>query len=93
MEKGLLPLVDDQNIEPPPPPSQPMNFPVEDDNISSSPIEHNDYQPPVYMPMVDNRSKDIFADMDKSTCIIIFVVFILGFFMGKTMQPVIIRPT
>tara|TARA_B110000977_G_scaffold180652_1_gene240532 strand:- start:7503 stop:7760 length:258 start_codon:yes stop_codon:yes gene_type:complete len=35
--------------------------------------------------------KDIFSDLDKTAYIIIFAAFILGFFMGKTMQPVILR--
>jgi hypothetical protein len=35
---------------------------------------------------------DIFAELGKTAYIIIFVAFILGFFMGKTMQPVILRP-
>ena len=35
--------------------------------------------------------KDIFSDLDKTAYIIIFIAFILGFFMGKTMQPVILR--
>jgi hypothetical protein len=36
---------------------------------------------------------DLFASVDKSTWIIAFAVFLLGFFMGKTMQPVILRYT
>lgn len=39
------------------------------------------------------QKKDIFSEIDKTTYIIAFVVFILGFFMGKTMQPVILRNT
>jgi len=35
---------------------------------------------------------DIFSNLDKTAYIVIFVAFILGFFMGKTMQPVILRP-
>ena len=35
---------------------------------------------------------DIFANLDKTGYVIIFVAFLLGFFMGKTMQPVILRP-
>ena len=34
---------------------------------------------------------DIFGNLDRTAYILIFVTFILGFFMGKTMQPVIIR--
>lgn len=46
-----------------------------------------------YQPEVNNQviKKDIFSDLDKTAYIIIFVAFILGFFMGKTMQPVILR--
>ena len=35
--------------------------------------------------------KDIFSELDRTAYIIIFIAFILGFFMGKTMQPVILR--
>lgn len=40
----------------------------------------------------NNQKRDLFGDIDKTTYIVIFVAFILGFFMGKTMQPVILRP-
>jgi hypothetical protein len=47
------------------------------------------YQPP---PVQQNdKKRDIFGEMDRTMYIILFVVFILGFFMGKTMQPVILR--
>ena len=36
---------------------------------------------------------DFLSNIDKSTWIIAFAVFLLGFFMGKTMQPVILRYT
>jgi hypothetical protein len=39
------------------------------------------------------ESFDLFKNVDKSTWIIAFAVFLLGFFMGKTMQPVILRYT
>ena len=51
-------------------------------------------QPMMFMPpqqTEQTQKKDIFVDIDKTTYIIAFVVFILGFFMGKTMQPVILR--
>lgn len=35
--------------------------------------------------------QDFFSNVDKSVWIIAFAVFLLGFFMGKTMQPVILR--
>jgi len=46
-----------------------------------------DYQP----PPPQSQENDIFSKIDKSTWIIAFAVFLLGFFMGKTMQPVILR--
>ena len=51
-------------------------------------------QPPPYIMSPDSvpqKSTDIFASLDKVTYIVIFVAFILGFFMGKTLQPVILR--
>ena len=47
-------------------------------------------QQPMYQ--MNTKSRDILMDLDKSAYIIIFLAFILGFFMGKTMQPVILRP-
>ena len=48
---------------------------------------------PYYEPHSQHTQKeDIFTNLDKTAYIIIFVSFILGFFMGKTMQPVILRP-
>ena len=32
-----------------------------------------------------------FTNLDKNTYIVMFIAFIVGFFMGKTMQPVILR--
>jgi hypothetical protein len=54
------------------------------------------YPPPMMMmppqqPMHDQKP-DFFSNIDKTTWIVGFVVFLLGFFMGKTMQPVILRP-
>lgn len=48
------------------------------------------YFPPPPQPQA--TKVDIFAELGKTAYIIIFVAFILGFFMGKTMQPVILRP-
>ena len=54
------------------------------------------YVQPPPMPQWEQQpdqvtKKDIFSDLDKTAYIIIFIAFILGFFMGKTMQPVILR--
>jgi len=43
--------------------------------------------------MSQPEKNDLFSSVDKSTWIIAFAVFLLGFFMGKTMQPVILRYT
>jgi len=51
----------------------------------------NYYQQPL-PPLQTQQSNDIFSNLDKTGYIIIFVAFLLGFFMGKTMQPVILRP-
>ena len=49
------------------------------------------YYQPQEQPFIQDTKKDIFSDLDRTAYIIIFVSFILGFFMGKTMQPVILR--
>ena len=52
----------------------------------------SDYPPP-QQPYQGQESFDLVKNVDKSTWIIAFAVFLLGFFMGKTMQPVILRYT
>lgn len=65
--------------------------------------QHQDQQyymqppPPSFMyppqHMTDGpKAPDFLNSLDKVAYIVIFVAFILGFFMGKTMQPVILRP-
>jgi|TARA_Y100000389_G_scaffold18813_1_gene16295 hypothetical protein len=44
-----------------------------------------------YQSQSPPQENDLFKNIDKSTWIIAFAVFLLGFFMGKTMQPVILR--
>ena len=46
-------------------------------------------QPPA--PQFAEKKSDFFADIDKKAWIFILVALILGFFMGKTMQPIILR--
>lgn len=56
------------------------------------PPPQGNWQPPMmFMPPPAPQKRDIFSEIDKTTYIVAFVVFILGFFMGKTMQPVILR--
>ena len=43
------------------------------------------------VPVSNPQPIDLFGNLDRTAYILIFVTFILGFFMGKTMQPVIIR--
>lgn len=58
-------------------------------------IEHHDEQQlyhPQFHPQFNELPKqDFFSSLDKTSYILIFIAFILGFFMGKTMQPVILR--
>ena len=48
--------------------------------------------PQMYQQQPEQPKVDFFSQVDKTTWIIGFFVFLLGFFMGKTMQPVILRP-
>lgn len=48
--------------------------------------------PPPYPIMDEPQKIDLFASFDKNVYIIIFISFILGFFMGKTQQPIVLRP-
>ena len=78
---------------------------LKDDKIEDNTYQRGEQQDPYYFQpqmshhdmMYQNQqqatSNDIFANVEKSTWIIAFAVFLLGFFMGKTMQPVILRYT
>lgn len=49
-------------------------------------------QPQSFAPApVPSKPFDIFSYLDKTVWVIILVIFIIGFFMGKTMQPVFIK--
>ena len=76
--------------------------PTMDPLINDKPEEPIHEEQPYYMdypmhppppPPSQNDKFDLFEKVDKSTWIIAFAVFLLGFFMGKTMQPVILRYT
>lgn len=79
---------------------------LKDDDATSARDEDYYYQqqppPPMQMPMYHNypmmmappsseSTKLDFSNLDKNTYIVMFIAFIVGFFMGKTMQPVILR--
>ena len=68
------------------------NVPDEKDESNEKPHEEEYYfhQPPPQYHQ-EKEGFDLFKNVDKSTWIIAFAVFLLGFFMGKTMQPVILR--
>lgn len=51
----------------------------------------SEYQHQQQQQFQEKESFDLFKNVEKSTWIIAFAVFLLGFFMGKTMQPVILR--
>ena len=88
MDTNMTPI-DDSNI----PPLKPqMDFMGK---ISEEEDEHRRFYhtiQPQQMYPVHDQTKDIFTGFDKTAYIIVFIAFILGFFMGKTMQPVILRP-
>jgi hypothetical protein len=67
------------------------NVPEEKDDKEEEYYYHPSPPPPQYHQ--EKESFDLFKSVDKSTWIIAFAVFLLGFFMGKTMQPVILRYT
>lgn len=57
--------------------------------------QHMMYPPPQFQfspPSVEKQSPSFLPDGDnKMYLIILFIAFILGFFMGKTMQPIVIK--
>ena len=68
--------------------------PQHSDQQQQQPEDEYYYYPPAtpQVAMPQTQKIDLFNDLDKTAYIVIFVAFILGFFMGKTMQPVILRP-
>jgi hypothetical protein len=51
------------------------------------------FQPFQFSPSMNEQPKLLGDGDNKMYFIILFIAFILGFFMGKTMQPIIIRST
>ena len=91
METDISPI-DDMNLNPP---HLIHDLDRDRDGNDSQQQEFVYYQPqPLPKPQPQRTfqgKKDFFSDLDKTAYIVIFVAFILGFFMGKTMQPVILR--
>ena len=73
------------------------DVPEEKDESNENPPREEEYyfHPSEYQhqqqQFQEKESFDLFKNVEKSTWIIAFAVFLLGFFMGKTMQPVILR--
>ena len=66
--------------------------PMDDEQHEQEPMYYYPPPPPPPPQMQYQEKIDIFSNLDKTAYIVVFVAFILGFFMGKTMQPVILRP-
>ena len=77
----------------------PEEFLNKDNDLHEQEPENNEQyyvqpQQPMYtQQLIQPEKQDIFSNLDKTGYVIIFVAFLLGFFMGKTMQPVILRYT
>lgn len=82
------------NLEPEkPPPEEELGEEVEG-NDWDPPQQPLMYHHPVPPPMMHHMpQQSVGFDLDKTVYIILFIAFILGFFMGKTMQPIIVRST
>jgi len=96
METDIRPI-DDSDYRPIVQPNVHDQEQDDDEQDDSTPLPPQMFFPPPEMfqqqqPPPNNQKRDVFGEIDKTTYIIIFVAFILGFFMGKTMQPVILRP-
>ena len=68
-----------------------LQQPDEEQPYYFQPPLHPQYIPPPPHMNEPFKPNDILASLDKVAYIVIFVAFILGFFMGKTMQPVTLR--
>ena len=73
-------------------------IPEQEERYAHKYREREPYQEPMYyqqhypQPPIIYQQTDVLANMNKTSYIIIAVVFILGYFFGKSFQPVIIRP-
>lgn len=94
MNTELRPVnMDEFSPKPIDPPNQPEEV-DEDNEWDQQPMMF--HHPPPMMPpphMQGAPPTQNPLDLDKTMYIILFIAFILGFFMGKTMQPIIVRST
>ena len=85
--------IDDSNFDPDPQQLQHNEFDMNQQQQQPPQMPPPMFQQPMtYMDQVPDMKPDFFGTLSKTTYILVFVAFILGFFMGKTMQPVILRP-
>ena len=94
MNTELRPVnMDEFSPKPIDPPNQPEEV-DEDNEWDQQPMMF--HHPPPMMPPPHMQGAPPMQnplDLDKTMYIILFIAFILGFFMGKTMQPIIVRST
>lgn len=53
--------------------------------------EYYQPQPPVVMAPTNQTRESKFPEFDKLTYVVIFIAFIVGFFMGKSSHPIILK--
>jgi hypothetical protein len=90
METDMSPI--DDSYDPEPPQRQAPFYQYQDEEYYQQPpqVPQPVYAPPpVYTPQP--QKKGFFSDIDTTTWVIIGLLVLIAFFMGKTMQPVIIR--
>jgi len=46
---------------------------------------------PIYYDKHSQKKVDFFAEMDKSIVMMMVAIFVIGFFMGKSMTPIILK--
>ena len=85
LEDTSTPIEDVQHVYqggPPPPP------PTHDEMMYQQQMM---YPPPQMYAAESPQSHDFFASIDKITIVVLFAAFIVGFFLGSSRQPVILR--
>jgi len=86
METDLSPI--DDSYDPEPPMMQPQRQYYHE---QPEPQYYQAPQQPVFVQPQQPQKKSFLSDLDSTTWIIIGLLVLIAFFMGKTMQPVIIR--
>lgn len=88
--EGLRPNEELIHERPPTPPQQQQ--PIQQEQQWDHMQYYTAPQPPLPPSIHHDVKKDIFSDMDRSSYILIFIAFVLGFFMGRGMvQPILFK--